>query len=342
MKIPVILLFCAGMVRAQATTGSIQPPQLGMVQEGSRLRPVYGIPAAAAVLPPLDFGHEFALVAVSPRQDYAITSDAGTGAVLLVLAGAAAPLAGAAAGPARIAISPHGSAAVLWFSSVGRLQIVSGLPGSPSVRDVSTAFLSELPSALAVSDDGALAVGSWPDGLYSFGPSGEVTRIPMRERVAALAFYSASHDLVLATRLQISKIANAGSAGAISTVYRSSASSERAQRNAAAAFPGSCGEAAAPCALLDPVGLALSWDNQRLTLAERSGSLLTVDLGSGTASRIDCGCSPDGVVSMGPSVFRITAFDGATFRLFDPAAGTLLLVPVASAQQASLQQGGGQ
>lgn len=316
MKIPVVLLFCAGMVRAQATTGSIQAPQLGMVQDGSRLRPVYGIPAAAAVLQPLDFGREFALVAVSPRQDYAIASDATTGAVLLVLAGAAAPLTGAAASPDRIAISPHGSAAVLWFSSAGRLQIVSGLPGSPSVRDVSTAFLSELPSALAVSDDGALAVGSWPDGLYSFGPSGEVTRIPMRERVAALAFYGVSHDLALATRLQISKIANAGSAGAIATVYRSGP--------------------------LEPVGLALSWDNQRLTLAERSGSLLTVDLGSGAASRIDCGCSPDGLVSMGPSAFRITAFDGATFRLFDPAAGALLLVPVASAQQASLQQGGGQ
>lgn len=341
MKIPVVLLFCAGAVRAQ-----VGAPQLGMVQDGSRLRPVYGIPAAAAVLPPVDFGHEFAQVAVSPRQYYAIASDAGTGAVLLVLGGAAAPLTGAAASPDRIAISPHGSAAALWFSSAGRLQIVSGLPGSPSVRDVSTAFLStdsardaaqcgaesgilgsgqpragrcalgELPSALAVSDDGALAVGSWPDGLYSFGPSGEVTRIPMRERVAALAFYGASHELALATRLQISKVANAGSAGAIATVYRSSP--------------------------LDPVGLAVSWDNQRLTVAERSGSLLTVDLGSGAASRIDCGCSPDGVVSMGPSVFRITAFDGTTFRLFDPSAGALLLVPVASAQQASLQQGGGQ
>jgi hypothetical protein len=308
MKIPVILLFCAGMVRAQ-----IVSPQLGLVEDGSRLRPVYGIPAAAAVLPPLDYGREFARVAVSPRQDYAIASDSNTGVVLLVVASEASPLRGAAANPDRIAISPRGSAAGLWFSSAGHLQIISGLPGSPSVRDVPTAFLNELPSALAVSDDGALAVGAWPDGLYSFGSSGEATRIPMRERIATLAFYGSGHDLALATRLQILKIANAGSAGAISTLYQ-----------------------AGP---LDPVGLAFSWDNHRLTLAERMGSLLTLDLGSGATSEFDCGCSPEGVFPMGASVFRITAFDGSTFRLFDSSSGSLFLVPSASSQQASIQGG---
>ena len=307
MKIPVILLFCAGMVRAQ-----IVSPQLGLVQDGSRLRPVYGIPAAAAVLPPLDYGREFARVAVSPSQDYAIASDSDTGVVLLVMARVATPLAGTAANPDRIAISPHGSTAALWFSSAGRLQIISGLPASPSVRDVPTAFLNES-SALAVSDDGALAVGAWPDGLYSFGSSGEATRIPMRERISALAFYGSGHDLALATRLQILKIANAGSAGAISTLYQ-----------------------AGP---LDPVGLALSWDNRRLTLAERNGSLLTLDLGSGAASQLDCGCSPEGVFPMGASVFRITAFDGSTFRLFDSSSGSLFFVPIASVQQASIQGG---
>src|SRR5215467_8076873 len=87
MKMSVLILFCAGMVRAQ-----IGPPQLGLVQDGSRLRPVYGIPAAAAVLPPLDYGREFARVAVSPRQDYAIASDSNTGVVLLVVASEASPL----------------------------------------------------------------------------------------------------------------------------------------------------------------------------------------------------------------------------------------------------------
>jgi len=313
MKIPAIIAcsLCGAAVRAQ-----IGPPQLGIVQDGGRLRPVYGIPAAAAVLGPLDYGREFARVAISPRQDYAIASDSGDGVVLLVLPGAASPVPGAGANPDRIAISPRGSAAALWFSSVGRLQIVSGLPRPASVRDVPTAFFNELPSALAVSDDGALAAGAWPDGVYSFGSSGQVTRIPTGERVAALAFYGASHDLTFATRLRISKIANAGSAGAISTLYR-----------------------AGP---LDPVGLALSWDNRRLTLAERAGSLLTLDLESGAASRLDCGCSPEGVFPMGASVFRITAFDGATFQLLDPSAGSLFFVPLASPHQASLQSGAGQ
>lgn len=167
-----------------------------------------------------------------------------------------------------------------------------------------------------MSDDGALAAGSWPEGLYFFGANGEATRIPMGEGVAALAFYGASHDLAFATRRQISKIANAGSAGAISTLYQMGS--------------------------LDPAGLALSWDNQRLTLAQRTGGLLTLELGTGAISEFDCGCRPDGVFPMGTAVFRITAFDGKTFRLFDPISGALFLVPAASERQALLQQGGGQ
>jgi hypothetical protein len=88
------------------------------------------------------------------------------------------------------------------------------------------------------------------------------------------------------------------------------------------------------------VGLALSWDNRRLTLAERTGALLTLDLGSGAPARLDCGCSPEGVFPMGASVFRITAFDGATLRLFDPSSGSLFFVPIAPAQRASIQGGG--
>ncbi|HEY7335295.1 MAG TPA: hypothetical protein VH639_10445 [Bryobacteraceae bacterium] len=311
MKLPAIFLFLAAMI----TRAQVGAPQLGYVADGTRLRPVYGIPAAAAVLAPLDYGHNFARMAISPRQDFAIASDADSGEVLLVSAASAATIPGTLLNPDRISISPRGSAAALWFSSAGRLQIISGLPGSPSVRDVTTAFLNETPGAIAVSDDGAMAAGSLPDGLYSFGPNGEVNRIPMRERVGALAFYGASHDLALATRLQIWKVANA-SPGAMSSLYRAD--------------------------LLAPVGIALSSDNQRLTLAQSSGRILTLDLSSGAASQTDCGCSPEGVFPVGPSVFRITAFDGATFRVFDPSSGNFFFVPLAPVQQNDAQQGGAQ
>jgi len=142
MKIGAIFVFAMAAARAQ-----VGAPALGLVQDGSLLRPVYGIPAAAAVFPPLDYGRSFERVAISPRQDYAIASEAGTGTVVVLAAGSASALAGAAASPDRIAISPHGSAAALWFSAAGRLQIVSGLPGSPSIRDAGAAFLSGLPAS---------------------------------------------------------------------------------------------------------------------------------------------------------------------------------------------------
>ena len=294
-------------------------PLLGYVPDGARLRPVYGIPAAASAAGALDYGRDFARLSVSPRQDYAIASDASTGEVVLVVGTAIAPLPGAAAAPDRIVESPRGASALLWFAASRRLQVISGLPASPLIREVDLAFLGEPPAALAVSDDGGLAAGVWGDGVYSFGPHGELARIPMRERVFALAFYSGSHDLAAATRADVFTIADLGGGASVSTAHQSGSLAPGRSRAGS------------------PVGMALSSDNRWLVVAESSGSLLTLDLASGAASRTDCGCAPEGVFLMSaPAVFRVTSFDGAIFKLFDAAAGHVLFVPL-SASEGGLQ-----
>lgn len=297
------------LLAASAALAQVGVPPLGLVPDGAQMRQVYGIPAAAAVAAPIDYGRDFSTIAVSPSQTYALGTDSASGAVFL-LSSSAAPLVGASANPDRIVLSPQGSSAALWFGSAGRLQIVSGLPGSPSIQNVDAALVGEVPVALAVADDGALAVGAFSDGLYAFGASGPIGRIPMRERAQALAFYSSSHDLAAATRLQLFKIADAGSQAVTSTLYQ--------------------GEE------LDTAGIAITRDGRHLVLAQKSGSLLNLDLQAGTNAEIDCGCSVVGVFPMGASIFRVTAFDGFTFRLFDASSGSLFYVPTAPSGRGSV------
>jgi hypothetical protein len=64
---------------------------------------------------------------------------------------------------------------------------------------------------------------------------------------------------------------------------------------------------------------------------------LNLDLEGGTDAAIDCGCSVEGVFPMGASIFRVTAFDGFTFRLFDASSGSLFYVPLAAAPAGGAQ-----
>lgn len=303
----IVVLTLAG----SAGWAQVEAPFLGFVPESGRIRPIYGIPAAATVSPALDYGSDFTRLAVSPAQNYVLGSRSGSGAVVLIPAGGIpGSIEGAGANPDELVLSPRGSAAVLWFAAAQRAQVISGLPGAPAVRDVDLSGLrsgsDEAPSTLAVSDDGQWIAAVMPDAAYNFGPAGEVRRIPVRERASALAFSPGTHDLALVSRSHAFSIRDVGGAGTVSTLYEGA---------------------------LDAAGAAFSADNQHLVVADRSGSLLDLDLAAGSATRFACGCAPDGVFAMGRALFRITSFNGATFKLFDAATGDVFFVAAAGDAQ---------
>jgi hypothetical protein len=298
-----------------AAWAQVGAPVLGFLPDRGHILPVNGIPASASIAPALAFDSEFLHIAIAPRQNYALVSTIDTGAVLLAYPdGTTAPVAGVAAYPDQIVMSPLGSAAVLWFASPHFLEIVSGLPGSPVVRQINASFLSgntsDLPSSLAVSDDGTWGAGAWSSGVWGFGPNGEVRSLLMGDRTLALAFFAGRQDLAAATRTGIFSVSDVGGSAAVATLYG-------AQSGQSAAGP-------AP----SPIGLGISTDNRRLVMADTSGGVLTIDLTSGSAAQLNCGCSPDGVLSMGGSLFRITALTDAVFRIFDASAGSVFLVPL--------------
>ena len=131
-------------IASTAAWAQVAAPVLGLLPDRGHIFPVNGIPASASVAPALDFGGaQFLQIAISPRQDFALVSAADTGAVLLAYPdGTTTPVTGLDAHPDAIVLSPLGSAAVLWFASPRLLEIVSGLPGSPVVRQVNASFLS--------------------------------------------------------------------------------------------------------------------------------------------------------------------------------------------------------
>jgi hypothetical protein len=286
----------------------VSRPVLGYVPDAGRIRPVYGLPASAAVGSALDQSRELARIAVSPGQDYVLATAADTGEALLIAPGGlAARLDGVAAGADRIVMSPSGSAAALWFSATSHLQIVSGLPSAPSVLDIDAAFRGAAPDALAISDDGQWLAGSWPDGVYALGAAGQVNRLPLAGAVSALAFFHRRQDLAIATPTAILTIADVGGSAVPAVVYDSTASP------------------------LSPLAIAISFDNRRLAEADRAGSVLSVDLSSGVSASFDCGCAPEGLFAMGGSIFRLTGLDPGTVKLFDAAIGDVLFVPLAMA-----------
>jgi hypothetical protein len=292
-----------------AALAQVGAPQMGWVPDGTRIRPVYGISAAATVGAPIPADQDFSQIAASPAGDYVLVSAADGGRVSIYTPEhGLIPLAGVGSAPDIVMLSPRGSSAALWFSPVNQAQVVTGLPDAPAIRQVDASFLglpmSPAPGALAVSDDGAWVSGVWSQGVYVFGPNGEVDRLPL-ENIAALAFFQGSHDLAAAGPSGLYRVTGIGGFAVVTSLLTSGDSSLR------------------------PVAVAAASSNRTLLLADRSGWVTAVDLGSGIATSSDCGCQLEGLVGMGPSSFRLTGLQDGAFKLFDAALGEILFAPIA-------------
>jgi hypothetical protein len=258
---------------------------------------------------------DFSRIAASPARNYVLVSagpaspHAGVVSIYTPENGLV-PLPGAGGAPDFLVLSPRGSAAALWFSSINQVQLVTGLPDAPTIRQVDASFLGSTTGALALSDDGSWFAGTWRTGAYAFGPNGEVNRLPV-ENVAALAFFQGTHDVAAAEAGGVEMITGLDGFAVVSSLLASADSS------------------------LQPVALAAASGNRTVVLADGSGSVTAIDVGSGAAATSDCGCQPEGLFGMGPAAFRLTGLENGAFKIFDAARGEVLFVPVALAEAAA-------
>jgi hypothetical protein len=298
-----------------ALYAQVGAPVLGFVPDGNRVRPVFGIPAAASISDPLSIPRGIARMAASPQQDYVLASTADTGEVVLMAPdGTLTSLKGAGTAPDELVISPEGSSAALWFSSISHAQVIAGLPRSPQVRDIDATFLGPSPYALAISDDGQWLAGAWRAGNYAFGPHGEVNRLPVEEIVPAAGFMHGSHDLVIATHEQILKVGDVGGANVAGVLLTGQGR-------------------------LDAMAVAVAGGNQSVVVADPRGRITQLDLAGGAAQTADCGCSPQGLFPMGRLVFRLNGLDSGAFQLFDTSSGLVLAAPLLQSDPAGSNAG---
>lgn len=296
------------LATAAASSGQIAAPLLGWLPEGEQIRRMNGLPGAATLGATTNVGRLLTHIAVSPGQNYVLASDAGTGEVMLVIPGLGPPASGPGNGPSvsatplntplnpdQIAASPRGSSAILWFSGAARFEVLSGLPAAPAIRQVDASFLNTGLSAIAVSDDGQWIAAAASAGVYEWGPDGVPRQLYGGSDAAALAFFTGNSTLAIATSTQLlSVVESPGAESAISALYQGSFS---------------------------PAGLATSFDNKEIVLADRSGAIYSVDATTNTASIANCECRPSGVFGLGGSVFRLTSSSIGAVKLFDAAAG---------------------
>src|SRR5580693_1818318 len=74
-------LLAAGSATAYAQVGA---PVLGFVPDGTRVRPVFGMSAAAFIAPQLATGRDFGVMAASPAGNYVLGSATDNGAVVVI------------------------------------------------------------------------------------------------------------------------------------------------------------------------------------------------------------------------------------------------------------------
>jgi hypothetical protein len=324
----VLAVLFAGIAAPQAGT-ALTGPTMGLVFDSSQsaLRPIRGIPGAATLGDPVNLGFPLAAAAVSPRQDSALALRADDSSVVLVRAGgASAAIPGARPAPALMVFSPAGTAAALYDSGAGRVQILTGLPDTAAVQsDLDISALAGPVAALAVDDAGSslfLAAGA-PEtvALYRIALNGASQFLASFRSVAALGLSATGREILLAD----------SAAGAV-YVMRDPRGTGRLDMVASGR---------------DGLGAPIAVESDssgRIFVADRAGNLTILDRARGSVVSLPCGCAPTGLFRLsGTATFRLTEPSGAPMWVLDASSADarVVAIPPGAPPAPSANNGGG-
>jgi hypothetical protein len=287
---------------------------MGLVFDSSQsaLRPIRGIPGAASLGDAVNLGFPLASATVSPRQDYALALRADDSSVVLARAGgASAAIPGARPGPALVVFSPAGTAAALYDSGAGRVQILTGLPDAAAVQsDVSISALAGPVAALAVDDAGTslfLAAGAADTvSLYRIATDGASQFLASFRSVAALRLLAAGREALLAD----------SAAGAV-YIIRDLRGTGRMELIASAR---------------DGLGTPIAVESDsagRIFVADHAGNVTIFDRSRGSVVSLSCGCTPAGLFRLsGTATFRLTEPSDAPMWVLDASGADARIVAI--------------
>ena len=305
-KYTLLLLALAGL--AQAQQGSVAGPVAGFVFDrgAQALRPLRGIAGASTVGDPIDSGYELTAAYVAPRQDSVLGIAADGSTHYFTLSSATlteVSIEGLIAQPQRIAFSPSGTAAALYAN--GQAQIVTGLPGAPSLAgsiELRESARAAHTTSLAVSDDGAYLLFAVGASIQLASQSGGVRAVMPAGTGASVAFAPGGHDAAIAARgTGVLSIRDVPGAAAQQTLAADDGSFEIV------------------------AGLGFSADGKRVFVASGAAqSVIALDL-AGNRNDVACNCSPAELAPMG-NLFRLNELGAGPLWLADAGSAPLRIV----------------
>lgn len=279
-----LLAFFPAAVSAQ----DLSAPVLGFAYDASQngLRQISGVPGAASLDNRIELGVSVSRVAVASQRSYAL-AETDLGLVLLNLAAKTRVIVpGAQSGADRIAFSPSGDAAALYFPAALKIQILTGLPKSPKLAaDVDVFTVGGKVLAFAVSDGGRAVLAQVPGGaLFNWTGGVAFSPVAWTGDAAAIAFLNGGGDAVIADRAQSQIV-----------MLRDGQPATLASLNVGSSF-----------------SVQASLDNRFVIAANGDdGTLASIDIGSGSSSSIMCDCRPTGLTRLrGTAVFQLTEASG--------------------------------
>ncbi|HKX00280.1 MAG TPA: hypothetical protein VJN43_21245 [Bryobacteraceae bacterium] len=280
------------MLAGLAAAATLEGPHMGVVFDArtKALRPILGMPGSATVGDALKLNFELDQAAVSPLQDYVLATVAGSRQVMVVRPDrrpvVATALQGADASPDQIQLSAHGSAALLYHADRNRIQVVTGLPDAAKVSGELILSAYQVPSTLAVADDGHTVLAGVEGTVYLVTPNGEVPILTGLRKITAMSLGAGRTALV--------------ADGAKNRIYRISDVSGPAEAIILGDFRDG---------IDGPSAVAISDDGNRGFVANgRSGTVAMLDLrGQSPIEKIACHCKPTGLDRLaGNGVYRLT------------------------------------
>jgi hypothetical protein len=314
------LLILAGVAGAQ--TGAISGPVTGYVFDSGAhaLRPVLGLPGAATIGPTIDAGYSLTAAYASPRLDSFVGVDADGASHLFTISSGAfseKSVTGLTSAPERVVFSPSGTAAALFAK--GQAQIVTGLPGSPSIAATMRLEANPRPGrpsrhvvpVIAVSDDGAYLLAAMDGAVKLASQNGVVRTAVLAGENAVTAFAPGGHDAAVAA---------SGTGAMLITDVAGAAGQQLLTGD-------------------DPFfsalgGIAFSADGKKVFVASASKQTVSAFDRSGNRSDLACSFTPSELTPMGTS-FRLNELAGAPLWLVDagPLGPRVVFVPALSAAQ---------
>ena len=299
MRLQSILILAA--LPCASAQSSISAPVLGYAFDPAvrAVRAVRGIPGAATLGDPLHTRFRLTAASVAPPQTYALATSAERDLRLVRWTGghvSSLSLNEAIPEPDRIVFSPSGAAAILYDSGSARMQVLTGLPNEPAIREVQPAGSAAV-SSMAISDDAWLVLVS--GSVYAIGPDQNPVPLPLPGGIAALSFSPSSDDLLAATPSGDLYLArNVNSSVIVSRIYSGDSRTS------------------------NPVAVQFSPDGSAAFLANTTGTLMTIDLNSGSGGALVCQCTPTGLQPFGRAgLFRLTGIFSQPLWLFDGTPG---------------------